>query len=179
MVTSVAALVYAPAMGGVLDLTRQVTTVGGAQVTTYNYQLIFWGALIIAALTVLAMLAVYVKFVSYGGTRSYIAPGDDDKTPARPAPPAHMTQIMLLYMLGAAIGLTAGYILGFLIQHGAASRAGVGLGSFHKLLFQDKDVRNVTTFCVATGVIPFTALGGWAGTTLARKRNPSAQPAHA
>jgi hypothetical protein len=122
------------------------------------------------------MLIVYRKFIGFGGTKSYVAPGDDEVTPAAHEPPAHMMQIILLYLLGAVIGVTAGYMLAFAVQPGAVTKAGVSLANFHTLLIQDKQVRNITTFCIATGVIPFTVLGGWAGSAWAKRGR--AAPAH-
>jgi hypothetical protein len=66
-------------------------------------------------------------------------------------------------------------VLGFVVQSEAVGRAGVSLGSFHTLIVQDKDVRHITTLCIATGVVPFAALGGIAGRRLAGKRRSSAQ----
>lgn len=170
IVTSLSTLVYAPIMGAILDFTQTTSTVGGTAVKTYNYELVFWAGLILTTLTIVVMLIVYRKFMSFGGTKAYLAPGDDDAVPARHEPPHHMTQIILLYMVGAVIGVTAGYTLGYLVQHGAASKAGVGLADFHTLILRNPHVRNITTFCIATGVIPFTVLGGWAGTHWAKKR---------
>jgi hypothetical protein len=178
IVASLAALLYAPILGAVLDFTGKEVMVDGAPVKTYNYQLVFWAGLILALLTIATMLAIYRKFVTYGGTKAYVAPGDEDPAPARHEPPAHMTQIILLYAVGAVTGVTAGYVLGFLVQPGAVAKAGVNIANFHTLIMDSKDVRNMTTLCIATGVIPFAILGGWAGTYWAKRRS-GPPPAHA
>ena len=117
------------------------------------------------------MVAVYRKFMRYGGTKAYLAPGDEALWPSPHVPPAHMTQIIFLYAVGAMIGAAAGYLLGFLVQLSTAGKAGgVSLRTFHTLIMADKDVRNMTTLCLAAGVIPFAILGGWAGTYLARRK---------
>ena len=86
-----------------------------------------------------------------------------------------MTQIILLYFVGASIGMVVGYLIAFLMQHGAVIKAGVGLNNFHTLIMEDKGVRNITTLYIAVGVIPFAVLGGWAGSHWAKRKPVAAQ----
>lgn len=169
IITSLVSLVFAPAIGGVLDLTHN------------NYHLTYWVGLALSLLTIAVTLAVYRKFKSYGGTKAYLAPDDDDLVPALYEPPANLPQIVLLYSIGAAIGVAAGYGLSILVFHlwpGGLPTAGVGFTNFHTLIMSNSDVRNHSTLCIATGVIPFAILGGWAGTYLAKRQGPAGAAAH-
>jgi Na+/melibiose symporter-like transporter len=184
IVAALVSLAYAPVMGLILDFTKRPVMVDGVQQVingvpqyTFGYRLTFWAALILSVMTMAVTLVVYRRFVQYGGTKAYLAPGDDDPTPARRELPAHLVQIIALYFIGAAVGVAAGYVLGYVANSGAVSKAGVNLAHFHTLLLQDKNARNLTTLCVAIGVIPFAVLGGWAGSHWA-KRGKTGAVAH-
>lgn len=169
IVAAVVSLIYAPIMGAILDLSKTVVPVGGVPTPQYNYQLTFWGGLFLSTLTAVAMVAVYRRFQAYGGLKGYVAPGDAEGVPARLEPPAHIATILPLYLVGAALGVAVGYGLGFEVQHGVAREFGVGLLRFHELVIADKGVRNLTTLCIAVGVVPFAVLGGIVGSRLAKR----------
>lgn len=186
---SLAGLAFAPSLGAVLDSTKTLAASGAAtQVAAtqgtvatqptaflFNYHLTFWFGLSLALITLCLMAVVYRNFLRYGGTRTYLAPGDTGDARSRPEPPAHMLQILTPYFVGAALGIAGGYVLSFLVNYKAVGAAGVGLAQFHTLILTDANVRNMTTFCAATGVIPGALLGSIAGNKWAtRKRAATA-----
>lgn len=151
LVTSLVVLVYGPAMGYVLDKTGN------------NYRLTYWAGLILSGITLLLTLIVYFRFKAMGGTKGYLAPGDEGVTPTRIEPPAHMAAILMPYFCGAVLGLTFGYILSYFLQPGAVRTAGVDLSSFHKLVLSNADVRGYAMVTAATCMMPGALVGGFAG----------------
>jgi hypothetical protein len=135
-------LMYGPAIGEILDLTHN------------SYRLTFWAGLILSFLTLVFMVLVYIRFRQYGGTKGYVAPGDE--APATPhEPPKHLISTILLYLAGALIGAAGGYLASFVFQRHEA----VPLGQYPALLLRNKDVRDLALFIIATGVLPGAVLG--------------------
>jgi hypothetical protein len=179
---SLTGLAFAPSLGAILDLSNN------------DYHLTFWFGLGLALLTLCLMGIVYRNFLKYGGTRSYLAPGDTGDARSRPEPPANMIQILTPYFVGAIIGIGGGYVLAYIMNSGVVVilaalgwqdqlltyimrhhiALGTGFAQFHLLLTQDAQVRNLATFCVATGVIPGALLGSMVGNKWAnRKQRPA------
>lgn len=154
---SLAGLAFAPSIGGVMDLTNN------------NYHLTFWFGLVLSILTIALMLLLYRRFNAYGGRQAYLAPGDTGDARSRPDPPAHMPQILSLYFVGALVGIAGGYLLAYGVNYLLFEEARVPLARFHTLLNQIDQVRNMTTFCAATGVIPGALLGAVAGNAWAKR----------
>jgi Na+/melibiose symporter-like transporter len=200
---SITGLIFAPALGAILDATRRAISTPAtspALATTqptqfsFNYHLTFWFGFVISLLTLSLMALVFLRFRAYGGTRGYLAPGDTGDARTRPDPPAHLFQILSLYFVGAIFGLAAGYVLAYVMnfvviiaylaagtdeavltyvsRHFRALSA--GFTDFHTLLTSDPQVRNMTTFCAATGVIPGAILGSIAGNKWANRKKLAA-----
>ena len=70
----------------------------------------FWFGFGLAVLTLMFMGLVYWRFMAYGGTASYLAPGDTSDSRARSEPPKHMVQVLIPYFIGAFGGIACGYI---------------------------------------------------------------------
>lgn len=160
ILASVTGLFFAPSLGGVMDLTNN------------NYHLTFWFGLILSMITIAIMLLLYRRFNSLGGTQAYLAPGDTGDARSKPEPPAHMPQILTLYFCGAFIGILGGYVLAY-FANVAFLDVKAGFSQFHTLLNVEDKVRNLTTFCVATGVIPGALLGAMAGNKWANRQKPA------
>jgi hypothetical protein len=64
VLTSIARMVVGPSLGFILDHTN------------HNYRLTFLAGLILCLITIIVMLIVYRQFLTYGGHKSYVAPGD-------------------------------------------------------------------------------------------------------
>lgn len=158
ILSSMTGLGFAPSIGGVMDATNN------------NYHLTFWFGLFLSLATIVLMLFLYQRFRSYGGITAYLAPGDTADARSRPEPPAHMAAILSLYFVGALIGIAGGYLLAYVANLKAVLAAEVSLLQFHTLLPRDDMVRNMTTFCVATGVIPGALLGSIAGNWWAKRK---------
>lgn len=174
IMTNLTMLLFAPALGKTIDLTVQSVSVGDKVVELFNYHLTFYVGVGLSLTSILLLLVVYQRFNSYGGTKGYVAPGESEVSLSRHEPPKHMLEILLMYFAGTAIGFAAGYLLAFVTQPGAVSAANATLANFHTLIMDNKDVRNVTTLCLATGVIPGAVLGGIFGNAWVKRRHPEA-----
>jgi Na+/melibiose symporter-like transporter len=170
IMTNLTMLIYAPIIGGAIDMTRKPSQVGEKTVELFNYHLTFAVAVVLSLASIILLLIVYQRFNAYGGTRAYVAPGESEVNLSKHEPPRHMTEILLMYFAGTVIGAVAGYFLAYITQPGAVSAAGASLASFHHLVVENKDVRGITTLCLATGIIPGAVIGGIVGTGWAKRR---------
>ena len=172
-------LLYAPAIGSLLDFTKKPRMVdgqpvveNGQQIYDYAYGLTFWGGLILSCSTLVAMLLVYWRFMKLGGPRGYRAPGDVD--PIAPhEPPKRMYSMIGLYLVGALAGGVAGYLALYLFKNGE----NVPLSSYHNVLKSSKDARDFAIWAISTGVMPGATLGAIFASRWAQKREAAASAA--
>ncbi len=167
-------LIYQPLIGAALDVTKVSTVVNGKTVDHYNYHLLFWVTLAFLIISITLMLMVYRMFNRYGGVNGYVAPGDDASTIVRSDPPRHLIRVFSFYFPWAIVGLCVGYVLAYvtlmtLQKFGVYEFPNLRFTNIIPQMFEDKEIRNKTTFCLATGVLPFLVVGGWMGSNWAKK----------
>jgi MFS family permease len=161
IVGSITGLIYAPVMGWILDASKN------------NYRLTYWASFGLTVASTVLLLFVYRRFVKYGGTKGYVAPGDIDGPPARPDVPHKLPTLLVLYFAGSFVGVAAGYVVSYLFHGERVAAAKLGLFNFYELIIANSDVRGHTTLCVATCVVPPAVLAMWFGSKFSKKAAPA------